>query len=88
MNLVKQLEGFAHLHDRRMTALKLADDQPEKGRAYLAEWAGLSDAEEVGFPRRYSGDPVIQAHYERGFGDGQTILYVHGALRNAPCVAA
>lgn len=80
MSLVSRLEGYAHLHDRRMTAIRLAENQPEHGREWMAEWAGLSDAEELGFPRRYSDDAAIQWRYLRGFEEGRTILYAHGCL--------
>ena len=79
MSLVSRLEGYAHLHDRRMTAIRLAENQPEHGREYLAEWAGLSDAED-GRWRRYSTLPAIQRAYERGLDDGDCILYAHGCL--------
>lgn len=79
MSLVSRLEGYAHLHDRRMTAIRLAENQPEHGREYLAEWAGLSDAED-GRWRQYSTLPAIQRAYERGLDDGESILYAHGCL--------
>jgi hypothetical protein len=85
--LIEQLEGVARLHDRKLTALRLAQTQPETGRMYIAEWMGLRDAEQ-GFPRCYWADPQTQAYYDRGFVDGQTILYVHGARQTPPCVAA
>lgn len=79
MSLLMQLEGIAHLHARRVTALELAEKYPERGREYLAEWAGLSDAED-GRWRRYSTLPAIQRAYERGLDDGEAILYAHGCL--------
>ena len=77
--LISKLEGIAHLHARRVTALELAEKYPEKGREYLAEWAGLSDAED-GRWRQYSTLPAIQRAYERGLDDGECILYAHGCL--------
>lgn len=79
MSLVSRLEGYAHLHDRRMTAIRLAENQPEHGREWMAEWAGLSDAED-GRWRQYSTLPAIQRAYERGLDDGESILYAHGCL--------
>jgi len=85
--MISRLEGYAHLHDRRMTALRLAEEQPEHGREYLAEWAGLSDAED-GRWRRYSTLPAIQRAYERGLDDGESILYAHGCLNERRAVMA
>lgn len=88
--LISKLKGIAHLHDRKLTALKLAQAYPERGRAYVAEWAGLRDAAK-GLPRCYWNDPQTQAYYDRGYEDGLMILYVHGALEShprVPCVAA
>jgi len=79
MKLMSQLEGIVHLHARRVTALELAEKYPEKGREYLAEWAGLSDAED-GRWRQYSTLPAIQRAYERGLDDGESILRAHGCL--------
>ena len=79
MKLMSQLEGIAHLHARRVMALELAEKYPEKGRECLAEWAGLSDAED-GRWRQYSTLPAIQRAYERGLDDGESILYAHGCL--------
>jgi len=87
MNLMSQLEGIAHLHARRVTALELAEKYPERGREYLAEWAGLSDAED-GRWRRYSTLPAIQRAYERGLDDGEAILYAHGCLNERRTVMA
>ena len=87
MRLITQLEGFAHLYARRMTALKLAEDHPERGREYMAEWAGLSAAEDR-TTLLYSPDPRLQAHYERGLADGRMILYVHGVRELAGREAA
>jgi hypothetical protein len=77
MSLLSKLEGIAHLHARRMTALHLAEQYPERGREFLAEWAGLSFAEDHSTVL-YSPDPKLQAHFERGLEDGRMILFVHG----------
>ena len=77
MRLDTHLEGLAHLYGRRMDAMRLAVIYPDREREFMAEWAGLSAAED-GTTRFYSPDERIQAHFQRGLEDGRMILYVHG----------